>query len=192
MQSLPEPEIILLAQRGDTRAFRRLVERYQGFAYSLAFRFTCEAGSAEDIVQEAFIRVWKNLSRYRAEVKFSTWLYTIVTNRCLDYLRSRQGRSRRHTVDEQHLRTTAGTQDTDSELNRQELLAAILQLADALSPKQRAVFILRDLEGLPVEEVGDILSMSAGNIKSNLHHARSFIRSKLMHYYREPIKKEDL
>ncbi len=73
-------------------------------------------------------------------------------------------------MDEQHLRATAGTQDTDSELNRQELLAAILQLADALSPKQRAVFILRDLEGLPVEEACDILSMSAGNIKSTDCH----------------------
>ncbi len=63
MQSLPEPDIILLAQRGDTRAFRWLVERYQGFAYSLAFRFTCEAGSAEDIVQEAFADVYGRTCR---------------------------------------------------------------------------------------------------------------------------------
>lgn len=188
----PESDIILLAQGGDTRAFRVLVERYQGFAYALAFRFTMETGSAEDIVQEAFIRVWKNLSRYRTEIKFSTWFYTIVTNLCLDYLRSRQGRNRRNLQDVEHVLQTRSVYAADTDLHQQELVNAILLLAHALSAKQRAVFILRDLEGLPVEEVCEILSMSAGNVKSNLHHARSFMREKLTQYYHDAVKKEDV
>jgi len=188
----PESDIILLAQEGDTRAFRVLVERYQGFAYALAFRFTVETGSAEDIVQEAFIRVWKNLSRYRTEIKFSTWLYTIVTNLCLDYLRSRYGRNRRQLQDVEQVLHARSGYAADTDLHQQELVNAILLLADALSARQRAVFILRDLEGLPVEEVCEILSMSAGNVKSNLHHARSFMREKLTQYYQDAVKKEDV
>lgn len=188
MQSSSEQEIIIKARHGDTAAFRWLVERYQGFAYSLAWRFTGEAASAEDIVQEAFIRVWKNLPRYRAEIKLSTWLYKIVTNLALDFLRSRSGKQSRQAVSPERAINLADNQPADDAVHREELLQAILLLAEALSPKQRAVFILRDLEGLSVEEVSDILSMSAGNIKSNLHHARSFMREKLMQYYREPVK----
>lgn len=190
MQSLPEQEIIVRAQGGDIGAFEWLVERYQGFAYSLAFRFTGEAGSAEDIVQEAFIRVWRNLYKYYGNVKFSTWLYKIVTNLCLDFLRSRAAKGRRDGVDVGRVANVAAIEQADGEVERGELLNVILLLAKALSPKQRAVFVLRDMEGLSVEEVSDILGMGAGSIKSNLHHARSFMREKLTHYYRESVKKE--
>lgn len=129
-----ESDIILLAQGGDTRTFRVLVERYQGFAYALTFRFTVETGSAEDIVQEAVTRVWKNLSRYRTEIKFSSWRYTIVTNRCLDYLRSRHGRSRRHLGNVELVLHERSVYAADAYLHQQELVNAILLLVRQYCP----------------------------------------------------------
>lgn len=185
MEENPEAEIIGRAATGDTYAFRLLVEKYQGYALRLAMRFVGNRFDAEDIVQEVFIRIWKKLSQYRKEVKFTTWLYTIVTNRCLDFLKSSK-RRREHLTDtvEYHLQLA----DPDTLANVQEdkeLISWITKMTDRLTVKQKAVFILRDLEGLSVREVCEILSMSAGNVKGNLYHARIRMAEWMRKYYEE-------
>jgi RNA polymerase sigma-70 factor (ECF subfamily) len=190
MEENPEAEIIGRAATGDTYAFRLLVEKYQGYALRLAMRFVENRFDAEDIVQEVFVRIWKNLWQYRKEVKFTTWLYTIVTNRCLDSLKSRK-RRRDHltdTVDAHHQLV-----DPDTAMKVQddkELISLITSMADRLTIKQRSVFILRDLEGLSVREVCEILSMSAGNVKGNLYHARIRLAEWMRKYYEEQKVKD--
>lgn len=175
--------IIQKAIDGDTLAFRQIVEQLQGFAYAVSYRFTGNEEDAEDIVQEAFIRLWNNLHKYKPEVKLSTWLYKIITNLCLDFLKSRSMKERRNHVDIQSQLNLNSNHKTDDALNAQQLHLIIQEAASELTPAQKAVFILRDLEQLTVEEVSEILSMSAGNIKSNLYYARQQVGNVLKKYY---------
>lgn len=183
---MPEPitpELIQQAVRGSQPAFRAIVEIHQGFVYAVAFRFVNDQHDAEDITQEVFVRLWKNLHTYKQEVKLTTWLYKIITNRCLDFLKSRHGRQRKNKVDIEGWHDLAYHSTPEKDFQQQELSNLIHQAAEELTPKQKAVFILRDLEGLSSEEVSEALSMSAGNVKSNLFHARQKMTEKLKIYY---------
>jgi RNA polymerase sigma-70 factor, ECF subfamily len=99
MSDRSDQEIVEDARRGNAFAFRHLVEKHQAFVYRLAYRFVGTVGDAEDITQESFIRLWKNLNRYRADVKLTTWLYKIVTNLCMDYLKSSHNRRAKRTIE---------------------------------------------------------------------------------------------
>ncbi len=176
-----ESDLIRRSATGDTRAFRELVEHHQSFAYAVAYRFTSHTDDARDVAQEAFVKLWKNLKRYRNEVKLTTWLYTIIMNQAFDHLKSAHRRAARHSEDVQ-----VGTVHTDpSEQDRAELLQVIAQLATTLTPKQQSVFVLRDLEGLDSPEVETITGMDASQVKSNLYYARLTLREKLQKYYQE-------
>lgn len=188
---MPEPinpEIIQQAVRGSQQAFRVIVEANQGFVYAVAFRFVNDSQEAEDITQEVFVRLWKNLHTYKQEVKLTTWLYKIVTNRCLDLLKSRHGRQRKNQVDVDNTHFVQDRSTPEKEFQQQELSKIIHAAADELTTKQKAVFILRDLEGLSQEEVSEALSMSTGNVKSNLFYARKKMAEKLKAYYQTTDK----
>lgn len=188
---MPEPitpELIQEAVRGSQQAFRAIVEANQGFVYAVAYRFVNDSQEAEDITQEVFVRLWKNLHTYKQEVKLTTWLYKIVTNRSLDFLKSRHGRQRKNKVDIANTHFVQDCSTPEKEFQRQELSGIIHAAAEELTPKQKAVFILRDLEGLSPEEVGEALSMSAGNVKSNLFYARKKVTEKLKVYYQTADK----
>lgn len=164
--------IIRQAQSGDTQAFRKVVEHYQGFVYSVAFRFLQERDDARDITQDILIKLWKNLSTYQKEVRLSTWLYKIITNQCLDHIKARQRRrtDRMTEIDSSH--EIASPDSVDDAIERNEFRNLIRLASEKLTPRQRAVFVLRDLEDLSVAEVSGILGLSADVIKSNLYHAR--------------------
>lgn len=188
---MPEPvpyDLIQQAARGSQSAFRTIVETNQGFVYAVAFRFVNDQDEAEDITQEVFVRLWKNLHTYRQEVKLTTWLYKIVTNRCLDFMKSRHGRQRKNKVDISRSHFVHDNSTPEKEFQQQELSRIIHAAADELTPKQKAVFILRDLEGVSPEEVSETLSMSVGNVKSNLFHARQKMTEKLKVYYQTTDK----
>ena len=181
-------EIIQEVARGSTKAFRVVVEEYQAFAYAVAFRFVGNEDDAEDIVQETFVRLWKNLHLYKQEIKLTTWLYRIIANLCLDFLKSRHGRQRKNKVDIDKVSFVHDHSTPEKEFQQRELMQAIHQGAEELTPKQRAVFILRDLEGLTTEEVSEALTMSAGNVKSNLFYARQKMVEKLKVFYQTTDK----
>ena len=172
-------DVVENAMAGSTAAFKTIVEQHQSFAYAVAFRFVGNEEEAKDITQEAFVRLWKNLHSYRKEVKLSTWLYRIIANLCLDFLKSRRGKEKNNRVDISKAYLLQNDSTPVKIIEQQELMRAIQIAAEELTPKQKAVFVLRDLEGLPTEEVKEILSMSEGNIKSNLFHARQKIAEKL-------------
>ena len=188
MPDLTSREVIDKALAGNTEAFRTIVEDHQEFAYAVAFRFVGNEDDAEDLVQEAFVRLWKNLKSYRKEIKLSTWLYRIVVNLCLDFLKSNYRRRKQSNLDLNSGQFVQDSSTPEKEFQQRELMQIIQNTATELTPKQRAVFILRDLEELSVEEVIEILSMSAGNVKSNLFYARQKMSEKLKAFYQTSDK----
>jgi RNA polymerase sigma-70 factor (ECF subfamily) len=173
-------QVIARSRQGDVRAFRRLVESYQRYAYTLAFRIVCDDDNAREIVQDAFLRVWKNIKNFNPEVKFTTWLYKIVVNLSYDKLKGERRRRRFFLA----LSTSPETASRDSmapdrEAVNKDLADKIKAVAEGLPLKQRMVFVLRDLQDLTVEEVAEILKMSSGSVKTNLCFARQHIRRQL-------------
>lgn len=167
----PDSVLVEMALKGDRIAFRQIVEDTQPMVYKVAYRFLNNPHEAEDAVQEVYIRLWKNLSGYKPGVKISTWLYRIVTNYCLDVLKSRQYRmaSKSGNIAEHSVK---GDLRADRELSGKEAADILMIATEKLTPVQKAVFILRDLEGLSPGEVKSLLDISTDRIKSNLYHAR--------------------
>lgn len=190
MPDSSDREIVARAIAGDRQAFRQLVERHQQFVYALAYRFTGRVMDAEDITQEAFIRLWKNLSRYRHEILVTTWLYKITTNLCLDFLKSAHNRHSRHTVDLTGQTAMVSYSPADGPVQEEELKRAMEEITADMSPKQKAVFVLRDLEDRDMDEIAGLLDMSPGQVKSNLYYARKKVSEEIALYYqaKKPVK----
>ncbi|RAW00832.1 RNA polymerase sigma factor [Pseudochryseolinea flava] len=181
-------EILKRAIEGDRRAFQKIVEGHLSFAYAVAYRMLGNRADAEDITQDAFFRLWKNIPKYKVEIKLSTWLYKIVTNLCLDFLKSTRYRERKFMHDVEAANSVQSSLTPEDIMNGEELQNQLLQASEVLSPLQKAVFILRDLEALTVEETCEILSIDADGVKSNLFHARKKISAtlKLIYETHEP------
>ena len=178
-------DVVAGSQRGDLAAFERLVRTYQPFAFSLAMKFLCDQAEAADVVQESFIRVWKHIDRYDPGRKFTTWLYRIVANLCIDRIRSLQRSQRIFSSRNQEttLEDLPDERNWETMRSHQQLAEIIRTLSRRLSETQRLVFTLRDLEDLSVDEVADITGLSIGSIKTNLHYARKSIRETLIRKY---------
>ncbi len=176
---IDQENIINKARNGDKEAFGKLVMKHQQYAFNLAFRIVCNEDDARDIVQDSFIKIWKNMKLYLPKIKFTTWMYKIVTNTAIDHLRSGKKMDMVniddfHEGDEQ---TNVITPETL--LNNKEMGELIRSFAGTLSEKQKLVFVLRDLQGLNSDEVEAILDLSETSVKSNLYHARKTIGGKL-------------
>ncbi len=170
-------ELIERSRRGESDAFRHLVERHQGYAFALAFRLVCDEEAAKDVVQESFIRIWKHLQEYDPAVKFTTWLYRIVVNLSFDQLKMDK-RRKRVIENERELDERSALDNNGAEqgfVNR-DLAEKIRSVAARLPLKQRLVFVLRDLNDLSVQETAETLGMSGGSVKANLSYARQTIR----------------
>jgi RNA polymerase sigma-70 factor (ECF subfamily) len=181
MQDPALTELILLSKQCDAKAFRKLVAMHQARVFSLAFRLLCNEEDAKDIVQETYIRVWKHLDQYKTEMKFTTWLYAIATHLCYDRLKTLKRKGNFQPIDSENLNFKFFLADGNIEtaVINSELAKIITLLTDELTPKQKLVFTLRDLECLEVTEIKTVTGLSAKKIKSNLYLARQYIRKKL-------------
>ena len=175
-------EAVLLAfKHGDRKAFAHLCNEYYDYAFRISFRIlTCEE-DARDIAQEAFIKTWTSRAHYNLNHKFTTWLYTIVTNLCIDVLRKRKNNC---IFNGEDILAEVEAHDSGRRLENEEIASIITHLASELSPKQRIVFVLRDLEGLEMHEIAQITHLSPSRIKSNLWHARQSVKQKLTELYK--------
>lgn len=180
----PDSELVDLSLRGERTAFRLIVENTQGMVYQVAYRFLRDQHEAEDAVQEIFLRLWNNLSQFREGSKLSTWLYRITSNYCLDKLKSRSYRASKNSVSAEKLEIS-GSLPADLPLALFEANELVAQAAEKLTPIQKAVFILRDLEGLSSSEVCESLDMNTDSVKSNLYHARKRMSELLKPYLKE-------
>ena len=171
--------LIQQSQLGDTKAFEKLVKEFQPLVFRLAFRLLCNEEDAKDMVQETFIKVWKNLNRYEFKYLFSTWIYKIMQNLCYDKLRSAKQTKiylSNISLAEQNF---ISSENIEKDVINKELGEYILFFTQNLTPKQKIVFTLRDIEGLEVNEIEKITGLSPNKIKSNLYLARNKIKEQI-------------
>jgi RNA polymerase sigma-70 factor (ECF subfamily) len=168
------------ARSGDKEAFGCLVKEHQQYAFNLAFRIACNEEDARDIVQESFIKIWKNMKLFDPKMKFTTWMYKIVSNTAIDFLRSAKKIIKVDIEGLHEKLEQINGEHPETQLSNKETGQLIRLISETLSEKQKLVFVLRDLEGLNSVEVGEILDLPETSIKSNLYHARKAIKEKLL------------
>ena len=172
--------LIESAAGGDTMAFRRLVELHQQYVFAIAFGLLRSDDAAAEVAQDAFVRVWNNLSSYDGRAKFTTWLYKIVVNLCYDRMKTERRKVSMLSALRDHLDTSGPPADDPlTRLLRSDLCRRVLEIAASLPPKQRLVFHLRDVNDCPMEEIAGIAGMTMGTVKANLSYARKKIREEL-------------
>ncbi len=191
---LSDQEIIKRAQKGDDHAFTQLVKRYESLVYSFAFKVCRDQEKAGETWQDTFVNVYRKLHQFDGRSKFTTWLYTIVTNSCKMNRRHRKldlasvsidahGAPHDHTDDEHVVQTTPSWKETPLDAVMDKELRSILDKAiEDLPYNYRVVFVLRDVEGLSAEKTGKILKLSVPAVKSRLRRARVFLREHLNPY----------
>jgi RNA polymerase sigma-70 factor (ECF subfamily) len=169
-----ERELVRAGQRGDREAFDRLVERYQRSVYHLCYRYTGGHEDANDLAQETFLRAWRSIGRFRGDSAFSTWLYRIAVNACLNHRAVR--RLPTQEVTEALPDPSRGALSrVEGEEEAERVRGAIADLPE----KQRATLILKVYHELSHEEVARALGSSVGTVKSNLFHALANLRRRL-------------
>jgi len=172
MDGPADHDLMARAAKGDERAFRTLAERHAGAALRLARRFLGNDAMAEDIVQDAFLRVWINAPRWRPEAAFRTWLYRIVLNLCLN--------AKRRTADVP-LDAAGEVADSalapDEQLGRRERDTRLTAAIDALPQRQRAAIVLTYQEALSNAEVAGVLETSVSGVETLLVRARRALRA---------------
>ena len=170
-----ERELVHACQRGDREAFDRLVERYQRDVYRLCYRYVNRHEDANDLAQDAFLKAWRAVGRFRGDSAFSTWLYRIAVNACLN---SRA--LRRPLTQELSERLADPRRGADGDVESEDESRRVREAVTRLPDKQRATLILKIYHELTHEEVAEILGATVGTVKSNLFHARANLRRLLV------------
>ncbi len=179
MEQVREQELVRQAQAGNAEAFAALVTAHQHFCYNLALQSLGDAREAEDIAQEAFLRAWLALPKFRRQARFRTWLYRIVTNLCFTHL-PRLKRDLDALAGEE-----LGEMQVDSlgdplgNLQTEERRALLHAAIDRLPESQRLIVLLRYREELSYEEIADILDITLGTVKIGLFRARQRLHAAL-------------
>jgi RNA polymerase sigma-70 factor (ECF subfamily) len=191
LANLPDADVVRLAQQGREAAFRELVGRYERPVFSLIFRMVRDRETAEDLAQDAFIKVLNHIDKYSPEFKFSSWLFKIANNVAIDWMR----RKRLDTVSmdgSPHATTAAEVEATTfdlaaqqesalDEMEARELGSAIERAIAKLRPEYRACIMLRHVEGRSYEEIATTLDLPLGTVKTYIHRARHELRRALEH-----------
>lgn len=181
-------QLIQLAQEGEERAFKALYRRYCRLVYTLAYQMVGNHSDADEVVQETFIRAFKNINRLRNSSSFTSWLYQITINLSIDF---RKARTRRKImpIDDNvenfsyfELATSKRVKNPSQVLENKELLDQITAAIDDLPTQQKAVIILHEIEGLSKKMISEILHCSLVTVRTNLHHARKKLRKTLSRY----------
>jgi len=179
---------MLRYQRGDERAFDRLVERYSPRVYALLTRFLGPAENREDLVQEVFLRVIRSRSDYRPDARFSTWLYRIAFNLCVNESeRRRPGTSLDERGELHEVWRDERASAPGAALEREDLVASVRAAIAALPARQRMALVLAKYEELPYDEVGGVLGISEKAVKSMIHRAREALRARLSPFLEEEV-----
>jgi RNA polymerase sigma-70 factor (ECF subfamily) len=169
--ALSDGELALAARAGDAGAFAELVRRHQEALYRFVVRMVGAREEALEIVQDAFVRAWQALPQWEPEAQFRTWLFRIGSNAALDALRRRRVVS--FVPLEDAFEAAADEPDPERRLELKQRVAALEASLAKLSPEHREILLLREVENMSYEEIGAVLALSEGTVKSRLARARA-------------------
>jgi RNA polymerase sigma-70 factor (ECF subfamily) len=171
-----ERRLIQACQEGDLDAFGDLVRRYEKKVYWIAFNLVGDAEDAQDLAQEAFLRVFKAIERFKLQYNFYTWLYRIVVNLAIDHLR-KHGKQQKVSLEECPVDppTFAGP---ERHLENIELESRIQSVLDSLPPKYKTVIVLRDIHEMPCAEISKIIHCTNATTRWRLHKAREMFKER--------------
>jgi len=181
-----EKLLVKKSQSGDIEAFEQLVSAYDKRAYNIAYRVMGNEEDAKDMAQEAMLRVYRSIKDFKGQSSFSTWLYRIVTNVCLDELRRRKN-DKHVSIDstiqtedgELHMELSSDKETPETAYERLEQRELIKKAIRELNDEYRSVIVLRDIQGFSYEEISNMLECSLGTVKSRINRARAVLRDKL-------------
>jgi RNA polymerase sigma-70 factor (ECF subfamily) len=188
MTAAEEQLLLEKIRAGDDSGFEQLVREHTGKVVGLAWRLVGSREEAEDLAQEAFLRLHRSLPGFRGDSRISTWLYRTTTRLAIDYLRRERLKRRlfffRRDEDAPDPVDLAGDgrPDPDRELQSQEAMRLLRKSLDRLSPRQRVIFTLRHYEGLPLQQIAEHLQLETGTVKAHLHRAVTQLRQDLADY----------
>mgnify|MGYP004514874641 FL=1 len=180
---MPEEQLIRRAQQSDNEAFEQLLLLHQKKVYNLCLRMSANPDDALDLSQEAFIKAWRSIGQYQFEASFSTWLFRLTSNVCIDFLRRKKRRQETSLTEsyddsdegeEFSLPDTAPLPEEQAITNETKLELA--QAMERLGPEHREILQLRVVENLPYEQIAEILDIRVGTVKSRLARARLSLR----------------
>ena len=182
---LTDATFVTRARAGDADAYRMLVERHSRALFRLAFRMTGNQEDAEDVVQESFLRAYKQLGKFDERASFGTWLYRIAANASLDLVRARKRRQENLApagdpeADNPVLSLPSADPTPDRMALSAEVRRRVLEAMEELSPTERTAFVLRHFEGMRMEEVGRVLECQPGAAKHSVFRAVQKLRRSL-------------
>lgn len=205
MREKREQILIKKAKRGDLQAFEELIIDYEQLVYNVIYRMMGNVEDTYDLSQETLIKVYKNIRQFDGKSKFSTWLYRIATNTCLDELRRRKGKdtfsidqtieSEDGEIAPQHIDKKENVEEKILDKEKTQIIQAAL---DEMNESHRAILVMRDIKNLSYEEISQILDISLGTVKSRISRARQALKKILMQdkepfksYFRQITKKEE-
>lgn len=182
-----EQRLLERLRRRDEAAFNELVRLYQARVFSVVVRMIGDRAEAEDIAQEVFIAIFKSIESFRGESKFSTWIFRIATNHCRNRIKY-LGRRARGSHDEfdavasrsaldSATQTTSLISRPDTLLEESRMFSLVQRALETLDEEHRELVVLRDVEGLPYEEIQEITGLAEGTVKSRLHRARVALKA---------------
>lgn len=182
MTSGQEQKWVAAAREGDQRAFEELVRLYEKRVLALTQRMCKNPGDAAEAAQEAFFAAWQGLKNFRGDSSFSTWLYRLASNACVDLLRRESRRQAAISLDDENLNLDLPSQipTPQEEAERRELGERIEAGLQALPPEYREVLVLREVQQLRYEEIAGVLDLDIGTVKSRISRGRKKLRAFLL------------
>ena len=189
LENLPDADVVALAQQGREEAFREIIRRYERPVFSLVYRMVRDREMAEDLSQDAFIKVLNHLDKYRPEFKLSSWLFKIANNVAIDHLRKKQLPTvsidgSPHAASQAEIEASSFDIDSGGEsaleaMEARERGTAIERAIAKLRPEYRSCIMLRHVEGRSYEEIAATLDLPLGTVKTYIHRARHELREAL-------------
>lgn len=180
---MDEKHIMSRARRGELSAFEELVRLYEKRVYMVALRSTGTPEDAADITQEVFLRAWRSIESFRGDSGFSTWLFRITMNLCVDFARHKQVQPQTQPLvgeDETERPIPDHAPTPEEHLENRELGRELAAALDEVSEEHRQIVLLRDVDGMSYTEIAETLEISEGTVKSRLSRARLALRAILL------------
>ena len=184
-------ELVKKCQAGDTKAFNDLVTKYRGKVYAMIYNMVRNEQDAWDLAQDGFLKAWKSIASFRGQSAFYTWLYRIMTNVTIDWLRKKQIEGGTEFDDSLELNNVEPGSSTmpkaellpDEKMAHAEIRKRIDAALEKLSPEHRAVIVMKEMDGLQYNEIADALGCSLGTVMSRLFYARKKLQTLLKDVY---------